>query len=305
MHGLGSADHRTQDPDAGFVQLIQRIPNNRQRDIVIPYDEQNSLCHLVQAQHIRGLAERRGIDDDILIVLCQFLDELKEGTIQMDRIALQYRGQQIQIAGQRDDSVLHSSFALIERVQRPTVIHVLQEHPAQSGVFQVQINQQDLLFQIGHLDGQIGRHGALALPFFRRGDVNTVAFSFAAAQPVAQDIGRRGKVLLNGGIHRRFPGEQIGLSLKVAMVVRDDAQQLGTEILLHDFGVHQGRPHEELTDDDGKTDSQTSQAGKDPYLGVVIAGRSKFSRRLINGIDGANHQCFRQHILRYRQNGVH
>ena len=305
MHGLGGADDGAQNADARFIQLVDGVPHHRQRRRIVADHKQHRFRHLVQAQHIGRLAEGRRVDDHVLIPLRQLANEFEQGAVQVDGVALQHGGQQVQIAGQGHHRVLHGGLALIQGVQGPAVVHIAQEHPAQTGVVQVQVNEQDLLFQVGHLDGQIGRDGAFALALLRRGDVDAMALFPAASQPVTEDVRCRREVLLDRRVRRGLPAEQLRLLSEVGVVVRDDAQQLQAQAFFHALGVQQGRPCQHFQQDQAAANGKACQAGEDPYTGVAVRRRGEIRRRPVDHRDRADHQRLGQHLGGHVQDGVH
>src|SRR5699024_10244118 len=125
MHSPGGIENAPQNPNASLIQLIDRILDHRQRGRVIPDDKQHCLRHLIQTQYIRRLLDRRAIYNDIVVVLGQLLNKVKQNTVQIDGITLQNRRQQIQIPRQGDDGILYRRLSLVQGVQSTAIIDVL------------------------------------------------------------------------------------------------------------------------------------------------------------------------------------
>ena len=107
---------------ARLIQLVDGRLDGGHGHRVVANDHQRRLGDLVQTQHVRGLADGGRIDDDVLIMRDHLFEELEQGAVQVDRVALQHGGQQIQIPRQGHHRILYGGLPFIQRVQGAVVV---------------------------------------------------------------------------------------------------------------------------------------------------------------------------------------
>ena len=299
---LHFVDHTAQQLHTGLVQLFNGILYDRQRGGIVTHNEQRMVCQFVQAQHIRGTSHRGSINDDILVGLHDRSQKVEQGGIQRHRIGFQHHRQKVQIAGQRNNRFRLGRFAFVQGIQRPAVRQILQKHSAQAGSTGVQIQQQGALFHIGQLQGQIGRHRALAFSILSRSHIEPVRLC-RGAESVDQDMRGRSKVLHGIGICTVRFAQQLHVLLEVAVVLGDAAQRFELQDVLHVLHIQQGGPQEKLQHRQTRTGGQTQHTEDHPQADI-LAGTAARCRSCFRSIDHghrAHHQRFRQDLL----DGIH